>query len=79
MRSHGNIRCRIFREGMRRSEEPRVASREAPKLVASLSNLNLVEGQTARLECKFTPADDPNLKIAWLLNGKVRLLTGSIL
>ncbi|KHN81704.1 Titin [Toxocara canis] len=69
---------RLMREGMRPSEEPRVASKEAPKLVAALSNLNLVEGQTARLECKVSPADDPNLKIAWLLNGKAILASSRV-
>lgn len=47
------------------------ASKEPPKFSSTLKNLSLIEGQTALLECKFSPTDDPNLKIAWLLNGKV--------
>ncbi|VDK45179.1 unnamed protein product [Anisakis simplex] len=68
---------RVMRDG-RLSEEPRAPSKEAPKLVASFPTMNLIEGQTARFECRITPADDPNLKIAWLLNGKAILASTRI-
>ncbi|CAG9532190.1 unnamed protein product [Cercopithifilaria johnstoni] len=48
----------------------REASKQPPKFLDTIKNLNLIEGQTALLSCKYSPPDDPNLKIAWLLNGK---------
>uniref|UniRef100_A0A913I9R6 Ig-like domain-containing protein n=1 Tax=Strongyloides stercoralis TaxID=6248 RepID=A0A913I9R6_STRER len=47
-----------------------VVSKEPPKIDISSSNFNLKEGQSVVFDCKVTPADDPNLKIAWLHNGK---------
>lgn len=55
---------------MHLDEELPAPSREAPKLSSQLNSQSVSEGQTAILECKFSPANDPNLKIAWLLNGK---------
>ncbi|VDK72603.1 unnamed protein product [Litomosoides sigmodontis] len=52
------------------TEETRIASNQPPKFLDTLKNLSLIEGQTALLSCKYAPPDDPNLKIAWLLNGK---------
>lgn len=52
-------------------EEMRGPSEQLPKFLDEIKNLNLIEGQTALLSCKYSPPDDPNLKIAWLLNGKV--------
>lgn len=48
-------------------------STEAPKFITQVKNFQLCDGQKVLLECEFTPADDPNLKIAWLLNGKALL------
>lgn len=57
------------------TDEIREASKQPPKFLDTIKNLNLIEGQTALLNCKYSPPDDPNLKIAWLLNGKVTVLT----
>ncbi|VDO67652.1 unnamed protein product [Heligmosomoides polygyrus] len=46
------------------------ASKSAPQFSGQLQPLNLVEGQTARFEVRYAPADDPNIKVVWLLNGK---------
>uniref|UniRef100_A0A1I7XKA0 Titin n=1 Tax=Heterorhabditis bacteriophora TaxID=37862 RepID=A0A1I7XKA0_HETBA len=56
------------------------ASKTVPSFSGQLQPLNLIEGQTARLELKFAPADDPNLKvkIAWLLNGKAILASSRV-
>ncbi|KAM3716725.1 Kettin [Dirofilaria immitis] len=51
-------------------EEVRIFSKQPPKFLDTIKNLSLIEGQTALLSCKYSPPDDPNLKIAWLLNGK---------
>ncbi|VDK66159.1 unnamed protein product, partial [Onchocerca ochengi] len=51
-------------------DEMRISSKQPPKFLDTIKNLNLIEGQTALLSCKYSPPDDPNLKIAWLLNGK---------
>lgn len=58
---------------------PKVKSKQPPKFTDPFKSLNLIEGQTALLECKYTPADDPNLKIAWLLNGKVEKIFTKVL
>ena len=60
----------MFRPGMRREESMPPPSTEAPKLSSQLQNMSLIEGQAAVFDCKFSPANDPNLKIAWLHNGK---------
>ncbi|ULT87824.1 hypothetical protein L3Y34_007185 [Caenorhabditis briggsae] len=54
------------------------ASKSAPKFEGSLQSQQLIEGQSARLEIKYTPVDDPNLRIAWLLNGKAILASSRI-
>ncbi|ETN87097.1 hypothetical protein NECAME_01255 [Necator americanus] len=46
------------------------ASKVAPTISNELQALNLIEGQTARLEIRYAPADDPNVKVVFLLNGK---------
>jgi hypothetical protein len=43
-----------------------------------LKSVTLNEGQHALLDCKFGPADDPHLKIAWQLNGKSILASSRI-
>lgn len=58
--------------------EIRAASKQSPKFLDTMKNLNLIEGQTALLDCKYAPSDDPNLKIAWLLNGKVFIFPTAI-
>lgn len=57
------------------TDESRIASSQPPKFLDTIKNLNLIEGQTALLSCKYSPPDDPNLKIAWLLNGKVTFIS----
>lgn len=54
------------------------ASKSSPKFEGSLQSQQLVEGQSARLEIKYTPVEDPNLRIAWLLNGKGILASSRI-
>ncbi|WKY10685.1 hypothetical protein Q1695_002781 [Nippostrongylus brasiliensis] len=54
------------------------ASKAAPTISGQLQPLNLVEGQTARLEVRYAPADDPNMRVAWLLNGKAVDLSSRI-
>uniref|UniRef100_A0A915PRJ2 Ig-like domain-containing protein n=1 Tax=Setaria digitata TaxID=48799 RepID=A0A915PRJ2_9BILA len=64
---------RMARYGTKMEEDTdavREASTQPPKFLDTIKNLNLIEGQTALLSCKYSPVDDPNLKIAWLLNGK---------
>lgn len=46
--------------------------------MSQLNNVSLSEGQHALLDVKFGPTDDPNLKIAWLLNGKPILASSRI-
>lgn len=53
-------------------------SSESPKFITPLRSLALVEGQTAVFDCKFSPSSDPNLKIAWLLNGKSILASSRV-
>jgi hypothetical protein len=60
-------------------EDQLVPSKEPPKFLSQLkSSLQLNEGQQVMLDCKFSPTDDPNLKIAWLLNGKAILASSRI-
>lgn len=40
------------------------ASKSAPQFSGQLQPLNLVEGQTARFEVRYAPADDPNIKVS---------------
>ncbi|GMT09920.1 hypothetical protein PFISCL1PPCAC_1217, partial [Pristionchus fissidentatus] len=54
-------------------------SKSAPAFQGSLQSSQLVEGQTARLEVKFGPQDDPNLKIAWLKDGKAILASSRVI
>ncbi|PAV62890.1 hypothetical protein WR25_23783 isoform D [Diploscapter pachys] len=54
------------------------ASKSAPAFQGQMQALNLIEGQSARLEIKFTPADDPNLRIAWLQDGKALLASSRV-
>lgn len=54
------------------------ASKSAPKFNGALQSQQLIEGQSARLEINYTPVDDPNLRIAWLLNGKAILASSRI-
>ena len=54
------------------------ASKSAPAFQGQLQALNLIEGQSARLEIKFTPTDDPNLRIAWLHDGKALLASSRV-
>nr|CAD2187170.1 unnamed protein product [Meloidogyne enterolobii] len=58
------------RPHLEEGEEQKPPSREPPKFTSPLKSQTLVEGQHALLDCKFSPTDDPNLKVAWLLNGK---------
>jgi len=58
------------RPDLEEGEEQKPPSREPPKFTSPLKSQTLVEGQHALLDCKFSPTDDPNLKVAWLLNGK---------
>uniref|UniRef100_A0A0N5C356 Ig-like domain-containing protein n=1 Tax=Strongyloides papillosus TaxID=174720 RepID=A0A0N5C356_STREA len=51
------------------TESP-ITSKEPPKIEVANANFNLKESQSVIMDCKITPADDPNLKIAWLHNGK---------
>uniref|UniRef100_A0A915LAH8 Ig-like domain-containing protein n=1 Tax=Romanomermis culicivorax TaxID=13658 RepID=A0A915LAH8_ROMCU len=46
-------------------------STQAPTFTGCLKELsNLVEGQTAHFECSVAPANDANLKVVWLFNGR---------
>lgn len=68
-----------FSETIKKSEEQQLPpSKEPPKFLSPIKSLSLSEGQHALLDCKFTPVDDPNLKIAWLLNGKALLASSRI-
>ncbi|KAK6027796.1 immunoglobulin I-set domain protein [Ostertagia ostertagi] len=58
--------------------QDRAASKSAPVFSSKPQTLNLIEGQTARLEFKYSPADDPNIKIVWLLNGKPLTLSSRV-
>ncbi|KAL3105626.1 hypothetical protein niasHT_021729 [Heterodera trifolii] len=51
-------------------EKETAPSQAAPAFSSQLNNQTMMEGQHAMLDLKFTPTDDPNLKVAWLLNGK---------
>ncbi|CAD6198030.1 unnamed protein product [Caenorhabditis auriculariae] len=54
------------------------ASKSAPTFEGQLQAASLIEGQSARLEIKYTPSEDPNLRVAWLLNGKAILASSRI-
>uniref|UniRef100_A0A914H0K8 Ig-like domain-containing protein n=1 Tax=Globodera rostochiensis TaxID=31243 RepID=A0A914H0K8_GLORO len=56
-------------------EKELVPSKSAPAFSSQLNNQTLIEGQHAMLDLKFSPTDDPNLKVAWLLNGKPIMAT----
>ncbi|PIO69613.1 immunoglobulin I-set domain protein, partial [Teladorsagia circumcincta] len=58
--------------------QDRAASKSAPVFSSKPQTMNLIEGQTARLEFKYSPADDPNMKIVWLLNGKPITLSSRV-
>ncbi|VDO27823.1 unnamed protein product [Haemonchus placei] len=58
--------------------QDKAASKSAPAFAGQLQPLNLIEGQTARLEFKYSPADDPNIKVVWLLNGKPIVLSSRV-
>lgn len=54
-----------------RREEPEPVITQAPQFSAPPKDLpNLREGQTAVFEVRFAPANDPNLKVIWLFNGR---------
>lgn len=55
-----------------RSQASKTATRfsEMPNFHTDLRSMEVFDGQHAHLEAKFSPADDPNLKISWLFNGK---------
>lgn len=42
-----------------------------PNFHAELRSMEVFNGQLVHLEAKFSPAEDPNLSIAWFLNGKL--------
>jgi hypothetical protein len=65
-----------IRSNERSNKEP--SAFEKPKFVTALRSLALVEGQTAVFDCKFTPSNDPNLKIEWLLNGEAILASSRV-
>lgn len=47
------------------------APKPPPHFVTQLQSLeNLKEGQTAHFECQVQPANDPNLRVEWVHNGK---------
>ncbi|KJH46032.1 immunoglobulin I-set domain protein [Dictyocaulus viviparus] len=54
------------------------ASKTAPSFSNQLQPLDLIEGQTAQFEIRYTPVDDPNVKVAWLLNGKAILASSRV-
>ncbi|VDN40727.1 unnamed protein product [Gongylonema pulchrum] len=43
---------------------------EMPNFHTELRSMEVFDGQPVHLEAKFSPANDPNLKITWLFNGK---------
>lgn len=44
---------------------------EMPNFHTELRSMEVFSGQHVHLEAKISPADDPNLKVVWLFNGKV--------
>ncbi|CAI5453407.1 unnamed protein product [Caenorhabditis angaria] len=54
------------------------ASKAPPKFESQLQSQQLIEGQAIRLEIRYSPVDDPNLRIAWLQNGKAVLASSRI-
>lgn len=77
LRRADNSNKRYFGSGPRKVEQLQPSS-AAPKFSSQLKNLQLTEGQHVMLDVKFSPTDDPNLKIAWLLNGKAILQSSRI-
>lgn len=43
---------------------------QRPVFTAPLQNVELVEGQSAHLECRLIPVGDPTLKVEWFFNEK---------
>lgn len=43
---------------------------DAPKFLSNPADLNLVEGDKAHFECRYTPTADPKLTIVWMFQGK---------
>lgn len=43
---------------------------QRPVFTAPLQNIELVEGQSAHLECRLIPVGDPTLKVEWFFNEK---------
>uniref|UniRef100_A0AC35GI40 Ig-like domain-containing protein n=2 Tax=Panagrolaimus sp. PS1159 TaxID=55785 RepID=A0AC35GI40_9BILA len=80
MRERITLRKVDRREAMRRSPQPQMSqpSKEPPKFSTQLQSLQLMEGQDALLDVQYSPKDDPNLKIAWLLNGKALLASSRV-
>ncbi|CAJ0586229.1 unnamed protein product, partial [Mesorhabditis spiculigera] len=54
------------------------ASSQPPQFSGKLQPLSLVEGQAARLEIAYSPAEDPNLRVAWLKDGKALLASSRV-
>lgn len=54
-----------------RSQASKTTARvaEMPNFHAELRSMEVFDGQNVHLEAKFSPADDPNVKIVWLFNG----------
>uniref|UniRef100_A0A914XU94 Ig-like domain-containing protein n=1 Tax=Plectus sambesii TaxID=2011161 RepID=A0A914XU94_9BILA len=69
---------RDIRMGGRQDDDLPPPSTEAPQFLTQLPTLVLTDGQSAVFDCKFTPANDPNLKIAWLLNGHAILASSRV-
>jgi titin len=80
MRERITLRKVDRREALRRSPQPQMTtpSKEPPKFSSQLQSLQLMEGQDALLDIQYSPKDDPNLKIAWLLNGKALLASSRV-
>ncbi|KAK0408252.1 hypothetical protein QR680_003855 [Steinernema hermaphroditum] len=53
--------------------QSQVSSKAPPSFDGQLKSQQANQGQNVIFECKIKPADDPNLKIAWLQNGKALL------
>ena len=79
MRERITLRKVDRREALRRSPQPQMTpSKEPPKFASQLQSLQLTEGQNALLDVQYSPKEDPNLKIAWLLNGKALLASSRV-
>lgn len=52
-------------------QTPAAASAVPPKFITQIQDVTkLVEGQSAHLEARLVPVDDPDLKVEWFYNGK---------